>query len=165
MNSKLLYIVVLFVFSINLHSQKSSTKLIASCCESKVGRCTGSAYCTACTNCSRCAHCSNGGSCGVCSSSNDYTPIKKKGYKKSRKTSSSFKSYGITSRVSYYKDQTLSVIAKTVNVRKGPGMSYDILETLKNGDYVYFKQVSGDWALVEVHGSDIEGYVFLKYLN
>lgn len=31
-----------------------------------IGRCTGSAYCTACTTCNYCVYCNNGGSCGVC---------------------------------------------------------------------------------------------------
>ena len=49
-----------------------------SCCESKKGRCTGSAYCTACTNCKYCAHCNSGGSCGVCSGRKSYPAPKYK---------------------------------------------------------------------------------------
>jgi len=48
-------------------------------CTELVGRCTGSAYCTACSNCSRCRHCNSGGSCGVCGKRvKTYRPKKKK---------------------------------------------------------------------------------------
>ncbi len=56
-------------------------------CTELVGRCTGSAYCTACSNCSRCGYCNSGGSCGVCGKSvKTYRPKKKK------KTTSKYKS-------------------------------------------------------------------------
>lgn len=38
----------------------------ACCASKKVGRCIGSAFCTACTNCSACKYCAAGGTCGVC---------------------------------------------------------------------------------------------------
>lgn len=48
-------------------------------CTALVGRCTGSAYCTACKNCSRCAYCNSGERCGVCrKSARTYRPKKKK---------------------------------------------------------------------------------------
>ncbi len=53
---------------------------IPSMCTELVGRCTGSAYCTACKNCSRCGYCNSGGSCGVCRKrpQKTYYPKKKK---------------------------------------------------------------------------------------
>ena len=59
------------------------------CCKSKVGRCTGSPYCTACSNCSSCKYCSSGGTCGVCVRPNN---SRNTSYKKATRASQGFRS-------------------------------------------------------------------------
>lgn len=129
----------------------------------EIGRCTGSAYCTACKNCSRCAHCSNGGSCGVCSgSSNNFYSNEKKA-KKTSSTNYSNKAY--TTKKYYYKDEVIVIYNDFVNLREKPSTSSKILEKLSFGDKVFFIEETGDWIKVKVKESENIGYLYSKILK
>lgn len=134
-----------------------SAPLVASCCSKNEGRCTGSAYCTACSNCSRCAHCGSGGSCGVCSSRNTYYAEPKK---KATKTT-----YSTRSMLSAVSGDILQVSVATVNVRKGPGTKYGIIEKMAKGQEVVFHELLGNWAYVTVRSTGSKGYVYMKSLK
>ena len=133
--------------------------------------CTGSAYCTACSNCSGCGHCNSGGSCGVCSTS--FTS--KKSYssnssKKKSKKSKSINSYSTKTNkvaVKYYNGNStlrennfLYTIYKTVNIRKGPGTNYSILESVKLNTKLIYLTEEGNWYKVKVYNTGTEGYVY-----
>lgn len=128
----------------------------------KGGRCTGSAYCSACKNCSRCAHCSNGGSCGVCSSniSSEYYTTPKKS-----KRSSSSSSYSSKTAKTYYKNETITVYNEVINLRKGPGLKYSIIEKIPYGGSVSYILESGEWIKVKVEKTGTIGYINTKLLN
>lgn len=51
-----------------------------------------------------------------------------------------------------------------LNVRKGPGTSYDILSSLKKGDYFLVLSESEGWCRIEF-GEGKEGYVSSKYVG
>ncbi len=57
----------------------------------------------------------------------------------------------------------LAVTANSLNLRKGPGTSYAILGTLKKGNKVTVKKITGNWAYISF-GSKT-GYVSLTYLK
>jgi len=159
---KELLLFLIFLLSCSVYSQE---KLLASCCDGKEGRCTGSAYCSACTNCSRCKHCAAGGTCGVCTSYS--APVKqkssnKKDYKSSSSTSkkSSFKSPSEYSVGNY-----LMVTSETLNLRQGPGVNYDVIEKLYKKSLLVFISYEGEWIKVKVYGSGRVGYVNYKYVE
>ncbi len=159
---KQLLLLILFLLSSNIYSQE---KLLASCCEDKDGRCTGSAYCSACSNCSRCKHCSAGGTCGVCYSYS--APVKKKSpstnssaSRRSSSKKSSFKSSSEFDNTSF-----LIVKSKTLNVRTGPGTNYEVIEKLIKGDFLIYLSFEKDWIKVKVVDSGKEGYVYYKYVE
>jgi uncharacterized protein YgiM (DUF1202 family) len=136
------------------------------------GRCTGSANCTACSNCSRCGHCGSGGTCGVCSSSrgrsihsnpssNRSTNNKKKNSSKIRSTSQSEASspnhiYDSNSPVAYYAK------GKIVNIRKGPGIEFLVIEKIKQGSKLMKIEENGDWIKVKIRKTGTEGFVYYK---
>ena len=51
----------------------------------------------------------------------------------------------------------LTVAADVVNLRQGPGLSYPIIDQLKNGDNLTTIETSGDW--VHVKSGNVEGWV------
>lgn len=160
------------------YGQKS--ELIASCCVSKEGRCTGSSYCTACRNCSRCRHCSGGGSCGVCSGGYRSTARTNKSYNykrsnthnKSYSTRSSKQITNKSSTVNSYSNdvssayylKSLWVNAQSLNLRNGPGASYTVIERLKKGQKLTFLKMIGNWVKVKVKSTMTIGYVHYKYV-
>lgn len=139
--------------------------------ESKLGRCTGSAYCSACKNCSRCAHCGSGGTCGVCSS-NVQSPNTVQS--RASKTSSIYKprvtslvdkkSYQVgKSNVASDLVQPLSVVrVKEINLYSGPGLSYPVIEKLKLNQKVKRLAKIGKWVKVKVSSSGTLGYCKLE---
>lgn len=147
-------------------------------------RCTGSANCNACSNCSRCGHCSAGGTCGVCRGSSSgrsfYSSKPKKTPAKKKNTSSSHNSsnnsgYGLYSGSSsknqkkpiYYYDSNSNLIDdnflyaknKLVNIRKGPGKNYPIIETAKQNEKLIFISEEGNWLKIVIQATETEGYV------
>jgi hypothetical protein len=123
------------------------------------GRCTGSAYCTACRNCSRCAHCSNGGSCGVCGGGSS-------NYSRPKKTKQSSPSYEPLKTSRTYKENELIIIYnEVINLRKGPGLKYEIIEKLLLGDSVTIVKKDGEWLKVSVDKTGSVGYVYIKLLK
>lgn len=130
------------------------------------GRCTGSSSCSVCKNCSRCAHCSNGGTCGVCSGSstqNFYTTPRQSS------SQSSGNSYRSTVTVNviqnYYAGKLLYVSNATLNLRKGPGTDYEIVEVLSQGDELTFIKAEGEWLKVLVNDSENIGWVHYQYVK
>ena len=55
-------------------------------------------------------------------------------------------------------------VGDSLNVRKGPGTSYDVVKELKIGDKVTVVEWNGNWAHITVNGEDI-GYVSGTYLD
>ncbi|NDI99334.1 SH3 domain-containing protein [Flavobacterium sp. LaA7.5] len=152
---KKLLLITLTLFFFTAYCQDS--KLLASCCDTKpaksFGRCSGNASCTACSNCKYCKHCSKeGGSCGVCTTYD--APVKKKTTTSTYKYPSEY-SYG----------DKLTVISKNLNVRKGAGTDYDIVEKLTRGDALTFLSFDGEWIEVRVVSSGKKGYVNYKYVR
>jgi hypothetical protein len=143
--------------------------------ESKLGRCTGSAYCSACKNCSRCAHCGSGGTCGVCSPVESQTPL----YSSPRKKASSYKPRSSASgqqkkqsfsaeksnMKSYVSESLSAVKLKEISLRSGPGLSYPVIETLKRNQKVKLLAKKGEWVKVKVLSSGTTGYCNLAGIN
>lgn len=80
----------------------------------------------------------------------------------------SFKLLSSSSATSdYYADSTFSfytVNSKTsLNVRSGPGGSYEKVGSLNSGDQIGVYSIEGDWAAIDYHGS--KGYVHSQYLT
>ncbi|RZJ91627.1 MAG: SH3 domain-containing protein [Chryseobacterium sp.] len=147
----------------------ASTKLK----EEALGRCSGSAYCSACRNCSRCAHCGSGGTCGVCApstaSSADYYPSRS--ISKKKKTKSSNYSNKRTSNLSGVVNSTnvgrdyLEVNAGELSLRKGPGSSYPVVEKLKRKQRLLFISKHDQWTKVKVVSSGNIGYCNKAYIR
>lgn len=157
-------LILLLTFSINIQSQTTTQKgLLASCCETEGGKCTGSAYCSTCKNCSRCKHCSNGGSCGICAgtSVNTFTSSSKK----STSSSSSSSAKSVKTATNYYAGKTLIVVNATLNLRKEPSIQSEVLEILSKNDKLSFIEEKGDWVKVLVNDSERIGWVYAKYLK
>lgn len=157
------------------------------------GRCTGSAGCTACSNCSRCGHCSAGGTCGVCRGSSsgrsfyssENSTKSKKTSSKNRNSNSSYstspKSNGFYSGSSvskkknpvyYYNSNSvlteenyLYVIGNSINVRKGPGENYAVLEKVIKNQKLIFLSEDGNWLKIVVDATKTEGYVYAKLVR
>lgn len=140
------------------------------CC-GKVGRCTGSAYCTACSNCSRCAHCGSGGTCGVCSSKSiDYTPKKrnkpsaKKSYPAQSKTSAN-KDRDISNSTDLSTNQEILIVQKAViNIRKRASINSVIIERAYKNARLIKLQTLNSWHKIKVEKTGTIGYVYSKDL-
>lgn len=157
------FLLSIFYFS-NDKKELVSSNYYCSTSYNEIGRCTGSAYCTACKNCSRCAHCSNGGTCGVCSgTSNNFYSSEKKKSKKATSTNYSNKSY--TTKKYYYTDEVIIIYNDFVNLREKPSTSSKILEKLSFGDKVIFIEENGDWIKVKTDESENIGYLYSKILK
>ena len=157
-------LIMFLTFSLSLQSQTTKQKgLIASCCETEVGKCTGSAYCSTCKNCSRCKYCSNGGSCGVCAGTriNTFSSSSKKS------TSTSSTSSKKTTKVTpnYYAGKTLTVVNASLNLRKEPSTNSEIIESLSKNDKLSFIEEKGEWIKVLVNDSEKIGWVYAKYVK
>lgn len=161
---KTILLILLLIFSFKIQGQTVKQKgLIASCCESEVGKCTGSAYCSTCKNCSRCKHCSNGGSCGVCAGTtiNTFTSSSKKSTSKS--ITSQAKT--IEAKTNYYVGKTLIVINTTLNLRREPKTTSEIIQTLSKNDFLTFIEKKEDWIKVIVNENQETGWVYSKYVK
>ena len=66
----------------------------------------------------------------------------------------------------YYKVDfsTGLVTASTLNVRSGPGITYDVIATVKKNEYIRVFAGVGDWYIVQVEG-DFVGAVSKKYIK
>lgn len=141
--------------------------------EEALGRCTGSAYCSACRNCSRCAHCGSGGTCGVCapstSSSADYYPSRNTSSKKKTKSNSysSKRSSNLSADVTSTNvgRDYLEVNAGELSLRKGPGNSYPVIEKLKRKQRLLFISKHDQWIKVKVVSSGNIGYCSTTYIR
>lgn len=158
---KRLLITLFYVFFMQTLAAQTQSKLIASCCENKKARCTGSSSCSACKNCSRCGYCNSGGSCGACSSRNNYVAPNYS----TRNTKKTFVSSKPKESRLYAVGEMLFVTNQILNLRKGPGTDYEILEVLAKNDRLKFLVKTGDWAKVVVQDTGTIGYVHLKYVN
>lgn len=136
------------------------------------GRCTGSAYCTACSNCSKCGHCSSGGTCGVCkgpsSERNFYSgsSVTKKSKASKKRTASRTRSnpptktnrkslfYAPTSSTTYYAKE------KIVNIHKGPGFEFPVIEKVKQGSKLSEIEENEEWIKIKVWKTGTEGFVY-----
>lgn len=139
-------------------------------------RCTGSASCSACTNCSRCGHCGAGGSCGVCRgsssgrkaySSGTNTSARKRSsaavYTSSRSTA--LRSSAPTSRTKtidrpFTIGTALYPVNEIINVRKGPGTQYPVIEKVTPRSELILLEVLESWYKVEVAETGTVGFVF-----
>ncbi|RKS22000.1 hypothetical protein CLV94_2637 [Flavobacterium endophyticum] len=175
----------LFLFFAIHFSYSQNAKLVASCCDTKkVGRCTGSAYCTACTNCSGCKYCNSGGSCGVCASSAPsrsystttyYTPskstAKKPKTKKVRPANNFYSGSNSNTNTSNHESYTedykpikkgsfFMIKGTKLNLRSGPGITYDTIQELHKTDYgQILGSVIDGWVFVSITKSENFGYV------
>ncbi len=164
MKARYLSILLLFV-AISLNAQ--SKKIIASCCDAKEARCTGSDNCTACSNCSSCKHCSNGGTCGVCTGSS-----KGRSYNYSNRVSTNKKSNGYrdserNSNNKYYSKvgKTVYVKSKSLNLRETPNTNSSILEELKLNDQLIILEEKTGWIKVKNPKNDNIGFVKSEYIK
>lgn len=182
--------IIILILGTNISFGQNNTA-IASCCKEEVGRCTGSSYCTACTNCSRCKYCNNGGSCGVCSSKrrkaytrpttrdNYYYPSSSSGSTSNANGNNKIKTdirngnntlysndsyYLADDLYSEYYLKTLIVNTKALNLRKGPGTNYQIIEKLSKYQELVFLAITGDWIKVRVKSTNTIGFVHYKYV-
>lgn len=185
MKTKLSIFLLIFI-SISFAQEN---KEMAMCCSNDLekGRCTGSSYCTACSNCSRCGYCNSGGSCGVCagssttSYSNSYNYSKRKKRKTYKSSNTTSKSYYNSGNNNYYNSsngiyyladdlsskyyyKTLIVNAENLNLRKGPGVNYKIIDRLRYKQKMIFLAMIGDWVKVRVIANNKEGYVHKKFI-
>lgn len=141
--------------------------------ESKMGRCTGSAYCSACKNCSRCAHCGSGGTCGVCSPVESQPLVRASPSRKAstHKASAPGKQYTQSlsvnnSSLGSYTAEAISVVKlKEISLRSGPGLSYPVIETLNGNQKVKRIAKKGEWINVKVLSSGKIGYCKLTEIN
>lgn len=150
-------LIIFLTFALSIQSQTTTNKgLIASCCETKVGKCTGSASCKVCKNCVRCQHCSNGGTCGVCADTTikTFTPSKEKKNTKTKKVENQFPV-----------GKTVIVTNPTLNLRKGPGTHHKIIERLSKNDKLFLIEEKEDWVKVLVNDSQKTGWVMYKYVK
>ncbi|MDA3614141.1 SH3 domain-containing protein [Polluticaenibacter yanchengensis] len=163
--------IALFLLSTFTYAQNSS-KLIASCCEDDGGRCTGSAYCSACTNCTGCKHCKSGGTCGACttvSSSSSKKSSSSANKKSGTTTKTATKSTDATSKKS--KGNTIAtniniyINTNEINLRKGPGLNFDVIGKVKKNAKVELISYTGDWANIKVLDSNLIGYIESGYLK
>lgn len=125
---------------------------------SSIGRCTGSAYCSACRNCSRCAHCNSGGSCGVCA----------RGYKSYSIPSEPSSGYSSPSGGNFSLESTNQILfirSQMLNLRSGPGTQYAIIGKLTYRQKLTLLATSGEWLKVSVEGSGQVGFVHKKYVK
>ncbi len=182
--AKLIFVLlILFISNISI-GQVTTT---ASCCSSKKGRCTGSAYCNVCTNCSRCGYCNSGrGFCGVCNgrkpnrTNNSSSRKTNKSYNRSGYNSSSrtyeystspttesnnkkWESLPDDSYSEYYM-KTLVVTAEILNLRKGTNTSYEIIQKLTKNQELLFLAITGEWVKVKVKSNGTIGFVHYKYV-
>ncbi len=183
----------IFLLIVNGISFGQEINAVVSCCEGEMGRCTGSAYCTACKTCNYCKHCNNGGSCGVCSggvkraTTNSYTDRKNNSYPRSTSRRSSNKSKKANtfsteissnsttvknSGIYYLPDdifskyylKTLMVNTMGLNLRAGPGTKYVVLEKLTQYQELVFMAMTGNWVKVKVKSTKTIGFVHYKYV-
>src|SRR5690606_38081716 len=100
-------------------------------------------YCTACKSCSGCKHCAkNGGSCGVCSGGRNYSS--------SKSTSKSVSSYSLVDTSKFSIGEKVLVNSVTLNLRRGPGTQYQIIEKLSITDKLEVLEIIGSWLKVKV---------------
>ncbi|MDD7885053.1 SH3 domain-containing protein [Flavivirga sp. 57AJ16] len=185
-----IFTLIILIFGTN-NSFGQKNNAIASCCEGEGGRCTGSSNCSACTNCSRCKYCNSGGSCGVCSggSRRTYTPTytpKRNTYYSPSSPSTSTSNYNQNNKIKTYLSnnnlnsteiydlpndinseyylKTLMVNTLTLNLRKGPSTSFDILERLSKYQELVLLAMIGDWVKVRVKSTNTTGFVHYKYI-
>lgn len=139
------------------------------------GRCTGSAYCSACTSCSRCGHCGSGGTCGVCAGGSTKKSIykipssNKKKSDNSKKSTSSKPNNSTTKKSSSekpynntYSYENYYAAQQIVNIYKGPGFKFEVIEKIKQGSQVTEISKTGNWLKVIVKKTGTEGYVYFK---
>lgn len=154
-------LLLLLVFSFHMQSQTFQKKeLLASCCETEGGKCTGSSSCTVCKNCVRCKHCSSGGSCGVCAGTqtNHFSSS-------SKKKSTTTKVKTSTVKTDYDAGKLLTVIHPTLNLRKEPKSTGIIIQKLAKGDELTLIEKKGDWIKVLVNKNQKIGWVMRKYVK
>lgn len=144
---------------------------VSNCCEGEMGKCTGSAYCTACSTCNYCKYCNSGGSCGVCSDasnkSSTYSPRKIDLYPNSTSKNSSAYSnvYNMEDDIySEYYLKTLMVNTSPLNLRRGPGINYLVLDRLNMYQELFFLAMKRDWVKVKDKSTGTVGFVHYKYV-
>lgn len=136
------------------------------------GRCTGSAYCTACKNCSRCGHCGSGRTCGVCSGGSSRKSDDESSSNRKKSTSSKKNTHSNTASTPKSKITTFNHIytvpsnyyakLEITNIRKGPGLEFQVIEKVKQGSPLIEIQKNGNWIKVKVKKTGTEGFVYFK---
>ncbi|MCJ0741840.1 SH3 domain-containing protein [Pedobacter montanisoli] len=133
--------------------------------EEALGRCTGSAYCSACRNCSRCAHCSSGGTCGVCApsstSTSDYYSTKTAN-PKSKKPSKIASNKSLASPAG---NKNIEVVIEELSLRSGPGNSYPLIEKLKRKQKLMLISKKDQWVKVKVVSSGNIGFCNIAHVR
>ncbi|WP_419869417.1 SH3 domain-containing protein [Chryseobacterium sp. CT-SW4] len=130
------------------------------------GKCTGSAYCTACSNCSRCGHCSSGGSCGVCRGSSSvrgiYSSPAKKTKSSGAKVISKVNNKSQTDQNSINSASVFYAKENIVNIYKGPGHEFPVIEKIKSGSKLILIKKHKNWLEVKIWKTGTEGFVFYQ---
>ncbi|MFT4667782.1 MAG: hypothetical protein ACI9XB_004756 [Gammaproteobacteria bacterium] len=118
---------------------------------STIGKCTGSAYCTACKNCKYCKLCNNGGSCGVCSNkTSTYHRTKPKKQNKSNSSQRSKQDYTQSnrttkSRIKVEGSNFYYIVTKATSLRVSGDSKSKILKRLQIGTGVSVLDSSGKY--------------------
>ena len=185
--SILLIPVILFIRHNNNATSASKPKMEVTCAypngkpvesPDEVGRCYGYNPCTVCKNCSSCNYCNSGGSCGMCGSGQNSNQRSTNGSSQngssqrgSNNTSAFNSTYESTEIRTINLPATAIVSAETLNVRKGPGVEFEVVARLSAGDAVLVTETAGEkWVKIEMEiweGEEaviVEGYVYRSYL-
>lgn len=144
------------LFFRNDHTQQLSmtTGTVILCSGEKLdlGRCTGSAYCSACKTCNYCAYCNSGGTCGVCDNRETRVTLRRTipstseihtipGEKKEEPKSNHRVNTGKSKKS---KDLIYEVI-KATSLRKAPDSRSSVLKRLSIGDKVTVIDCSNEY--------------------
>lgn len=160
---KTILLTLLLIFSFKIFSQETKTeRLLASCCETEGGKCTGSATCTTCKNCVRCKHCSNGGSCGVCAGT------KTSGLKSNKKNTSlaNDASQSISLKGTSKEGSKLFYVKSVfLYLRKEPKYNAIVISKLLKEEPLIFIDSKDEWIKVKVKKTQKTGWVLASNLK
>lgn len=140
-----------------------SQVLCSSMYEIPVGKCTGSAYCSACKNCKYCKYCNSGGSCGVCgkrpvrSYSSPPRPKETSPNTSNTKTQPKKKLESKYPQVEikniFAKKKLIYIVIQATSLRESAGSQYKVLKRLQVNDEVEVVQsLEGYWWKVDYKG-------------
>ena len=137
--------------------------------------CTGSASCRACKNCKYCGYCAErGGSCGVCArptqtyrASSPTPRVNSYGtLPAARSSNEATPDDRMTNQPhsEYYLKRLVVENTATLNLRAGPGTSFDVIRRLYQGDRMTFLAMEDGWVKVRLEEGSLIGFVSARYV-